>query len=79
MSHQNIKSDLLVDLSADQQQLLSGGQRYSSKPIICYTYAPYDSSQTPYQPPYDSSQPPYQPPYDSYQPPYRPPYQRNYR
>lgn len=42
MSHQTIKSDLLVDLSAEEQQLLSGGQMYRRRPIICYTYGPYE-------------------------------------
>ena len=37
MSYQNIKSDLLVELSAEEQQLLSGGRR----PIICYRWRRY--------------------------------------
>ncbi|MBD2442764.1 hypothetical protein H6G25_06015 [Dolichospermum sp. FACHB-1091] len=38
MSYQNIKSDLLVELSADQQELLSGGQQ---RPILCTRYRPH--------------------------------------
>ncbi|MCE2696731.1 MAG: hypothetical protein PX483_01235 [Nostocales cyanobacterium LE14-WE4] len=45
MSHQNIKSDLLIELSADQQQLLSGGQQNNNqRPIICYRYAPFEDN-----------------------------------
>ena len=36
MSYQNIKSDLLVELSADQQELLSGGG--GKNRIICYDW-----------------------------------------
>ncbi|MBD2567202.1 hypothetical protein [Anabaena lutea] len=42
MSNQNIQSDLLVELSAEEQQLLSGGQQRSRRPIICYSYGPYE-------------------------------------
>ncbi|MFM2061725.1 MAG: hypothetical protein RLZZ507_1395 [Cyanobacteriota bacterium] len=38
MSNENMTSDLLVELPTEQQQLLSGGQRY---PVICYDYEPY--------------------------------------
>ena len=43
MSYQNIKSDLLVELSTDEQQLLSGGQKPGKrqKPIICYEWKKY--------------------------------------
>ncbi|BAZ81260.1 hypothetical protein PN497_16680 [Sphaerospermopsis kisseleviana CS-549] len=42
MSNQNITSDLLVELSTNEQQLLSGGKRSGGKkPIICYVYEPY--------------------------------------
>jgi hypothetical protein len=41
MSNQIIKSDLFVDLSADEQQLLSGGQMSKRNPIICYSCQPY--------------------------------------
>ncbi|MFO5438651.1 MAG: hypothetical protein ACLBM4_08285, partial [Dolichospermum sp.] len=37
MSYQNIKSDLLVELSTEEQQFLSGGRR----PIICYRWRRY--------------------------------------
>lgn len=38
MSNENMTSDLLVELPTEQQQLLSGGQRY---PVICYDYDTY--------------------------------------
>ncbi|MFM5999015.1 MAG: hypothetical protein ACKO99_20640 [Dolichospermum sp.] len=38
MSYQNIKSDLLVELSTEEQQFLSGGRR---RPIICYRWRRY--------------------------------------
>lgn len=40
MSHQNIKSNLLVELSTEEQQLLSGGLKLERKhkPIICYEW-----------------------------------------
>jgi hypothetical protein len=40
MSHQNIKSNLLVELSTEEQQLLSGGNKPGKKhkPIICYEW-----------------------------------------
>ncbi|MGB3420288.1 MAG: hypothetical protein WBA52_07610 [Dolichospermum sp.] len=48
MSYQNIKSDLLVELSTDEQQLLSGGKG-RRRPIICYKWKKYrdqDSKKT---------------------------------
>lgn len=42
MSHRTMKSNLLVDLSPEEQQLLSGGKMYRRRPIICYTYGPYE-------------------------------------
>jgi|688.fasta_scaffold382733_2 hypothetical protein len=42
MSHRTMKSNLLVDLSPEEQQLLSGGQMSRRRPIICYTYEPYE-------------------------------------
>ncbi|BAZ84636.1 hypothetical protein NIES806_08270 [Dolichospermum compactum NIES-806] len=42
MSYENIRSDLLVELSTEEQQLLSGGQRPGrQRPIICTRYRPY--------------------------------------
>ena len=43
MSHQNIKSDLLVELSTEEQQILSGGKKpgKKQKPIICYEWKKY--------------------------------------
>ncbi|MDB9536881.1 hypothetical protein PN451_13790 [Dolichospermum planctonicum CS-1226] len=40
MSHQNIKSDLLVELSTEEQQLLSGGKG-RRRAIICYEWKKY--------------------------------------
>lgn len=46
MTYQGIESDLVVQLSTDQQELMSGGQfmpqrrRYQ---FICYAYEPYSS------------------------------------
>ena len=37
MSHQNIKSDLLVELSTEEQQLLSGGKG-RRRAIICHEW-----------------------------------------
>ncbi|MFO5494175.1 MAG: hypothetical protein ACLBM6_16895 [Cuspidothrix sp.] len=42
MSHPTMKSNLLVDLSPEEQQLLSGGQMSRRRPIICYTYELYE-------------------------------------
>jgi ABC-type uncharacterized transport system auxiliary subunit len=42
MSHRTMKSNLLVDLSPEEQQLLSGGQMSRRRPIICYTYELYE-------------------------------------
>ncbi len=40
MSYQNIKSDLLVELSTEEQQFLSGGKG-RRKAIICYEWKKY--------------------------------------
>jgi hypothetical protein len=40
MSYQNIKSDLLVELSTEEQQLLSGGKG-RRRAIICYEWKKY--------------------------------------
>jgi hypothetical protein len=43
MSNQNIKSDLLVELSAEEGELLSGGGRKGqTSQIVCYEWEELD-------------------------------------